>query len=156
VVLALVLAACGAGQRVEDLQRSPLSVKTTATYDRDDLYRFFIVAFGAAPGVTYMGQLLQAADSGLSMQQIANILTTKPAFLEVYPQSLSHQGFAQQLVDNLVGTSASPAAKAEAVADIATVLLPISRQSCRRRSTGPAATSSTRSSATWRRRRQPT
>jgi hypothetical protein len=124
VVLALVLAACGAGQRVEDLQRSPLSVKTTATYDRDDLYRFFIVAFGAAPGVTYMGQLLQAADSGLSMQQIANILTTKPAFLEVYPQSLSHQGFAQQLVDNLVGTSASPAVKAEAVADIATVLSP--------------------------------
>ena len=124
LTLTLALAACGAGQRMEDMQRPPLSVQTTPAYDPDDLYRLCIVAFGAAPGVTYLGQLSQAADSGLSLQQIANILTTKPAVLQAYPDSLSHQAFAQQLVDNVVGTSASPEAKAEAVADIVTALSP--------------------------------
>ena len=97
---------------------------TPATYGQDELYRFFAIAFGAAPGVTYMGQLLEAADSGLPLQQIVNNWTTKSPFLEVYPASLSIQEFAQQLVDNVVGTSASPAAKAEAVADIVAALSP--------------------------------
>ena len=56
-----LLASCGGGEVGEDLRREPLSATVNATttqapaYDRDDLYRFFSIAFGAAPGVTYMG-----------------------------------------------------------------------------------------------------
>jgi len=69
-----------------------------------------------------MGQLVEAADYGLSIKQIVNIFTTKPQFLETYPVALSNQEFAQKLVDNVVGTSASAAAKAEAVSDIVEAL----------------------------------
>jgi hypothetical protein len=119
-----LLAACGGGDVGDDPKRVPLEVtaKATPAYDRDDLYRFFSIAFGAAPGVTYMGQLVEAADYGLSIKQIVNIFTTKPQFLEKYPSSLSNREYAQKLVDNVVGTSATAAAKAEAVEDIVAAL----------------------------------
>lgn len=123
--VAVLMAGCGGGDVADDVRRSPLnavSATSTPVYDRDDLYRFFAIAFGAAPGVTYMGQLVEAADYGLSIKQIVNIFTTKPQFLETYPASLSDQEYAQKLVDNVVGGSASPAAKAEAVADIMAAL----------------------------------
>jgi hypothetical protein len=75
-----LLAACGGGDVADDQRRAPLEVTTQAApvYDRDDLYRFFSIAFVAAPGVTYMGQLVETADYGLSIKQIVNIFTTKP------------------------------------------------------------------------------
>ena len=124
--LCALLTACGGADPAEDLRRSPLAATTTSsasvTYQRDDLYRFFAVAFGAAPGVTYMGQLVEAADAGMSIKAIVNVFTTKPQFLETYPTSLTNQEYAQKLVDNVVGTSATAAAKAEAVADIVAAL----------------------------------
>lgn len=121
-----LLAACGGGDVAEGQRREPLAVSASATaapsYDPDDLYRFFAIAFGAAPGVTYMGQLLDAANAGMSIKAIVNVFTTKPQFKETYPDSLSNQEFAQKLVDNVVGTSATSAAKAEAVADIVAAL----------------------------------
>ena len=124
--MTLGLAACGGGDVSEDLRREPLAatVSTTAApaYDPDDLYRFFAIAFGAAPGVTYMGQLLDAANAGMSIKAIVNVFTTKSQFLETYPASLTNQEYAQKLVDNVVGTSATAAAKAEAVADIVAAL----------------------------------
>lgn len=125
VAVAVLVAGCGGGDVADDARRSSLSAVSAAStpvYDRDDLYRFFAIAFSAAPGVTYMGQLVEAADYGLSIKQIVNIFTTKPQFLETYPASLSNQEYAQKLVDNVVGSSASPAAKAEAVADIVAAL----------------------------------
>ena len=122
-----LLAACGGGEAYEDMRREPLAVTATnaaPAYDRDDLYRFFAVAFGAAPGVTYMGQLQEAADAGMSIKAIVNVFTTKPQFLETYPASLTNQEYAQRLVDNVVGTSATEASKAEAVADIVAALSP--------------------------------
>jgi cyclophilin family peptidyl-prolyl cis-trans isomerase len=121
------MTACGGGEVSEDPTRSRLQAvaSTTAapTYDRDDLYRFFAIAFGAAPGVTYMGQLVEAAEVGrMSIKEIVNVFTTKPQFLETYPASLTNQEYAQKLVDNVVGTSATPAAKAEAVGDIVEAL----------------------------------
>jgi len=124
-LVALLLAACGGGDVSEDPRREPLAVTTTAVpaYDRDDLYRFFAIAFGAAPGVTYMGQLVEAATVGrMSIKEIVNVFTTKSQFLETYPASLTNQEYAQKLVDNVVGTSANAAAKAEAVADIVEAL----------------------------------
>ncbi|MFM8769480.1 MAG: peptidylprolyl isomerase [Rubrivivax sp.] len=127
IACAALMTACGGGEVSEEPRRSPLQAVASATaaptYDRDDLYRFFAIAFGAAPGVTYMGQLVEAAEVGrMSIKEIVNVFTTKPQFLETYPASLTNQEYAQKLVDNVVGTSATPAAKAEAVADIVEAL----------------------------------
>ena len=117
IVSAVALVACGGGSEIEDGKRAPLAVTTTpasSAYDRDDLYRFFAIAFGAAPGVTYMGQLLEAANAGMSIKAIVNVFTTKTQFTEVYPNSLSNADFARKLVDNVVGASATtgvPSAK---------------------------------------------
>ena len=125
IAAAAVLVACGGGSEVEDSRRAPLAVTTTAsgaTYDRDDLYRFFTIAFGAAPGVTYMGQLLEAANAGMSIKSIVNVFTTKTQFTDVYPTTLTNQEFARKLVDNVVGSSATAASKDVAVNDIVAAL----------------------------------
>ncbi len=83
-----------------------------------ELYQFFITAFNAAPGVTYMDQLAEAYRYGLSVKQIVDIFTTKKQFTDVYSPSLSHSELATQLVNNIVKNSASASAKTEAIADI--------------------------------------
>ena len=121
-LLAALVAACG-GSSGPEPRRVPLAVSSAAgAYDPDDLYRFFVVAFGAAPGRTYLAQLQQATDAGMTVPQIVNVFTTKPQFLEIYPASLSNEAFAQKLVDTVVGGSASAQAKSQAVGDIVAAL----------------------------------
>ncbi|MEY3572282.1 MAG: hypothetical protein RJA77_197, partial [Pseudomonadota bacterium] len=55
----------------------------------DALYHFFLVAFGAPPGVTYMDQLAEAYRFGYSVKQIVDVFVTKPQFTETYALSLS-------------------------------------------------------------------
>ena len=83
-----------------------------------ELYQFFITAFNAAPGVTYMDQLAEAYRYGLSVKKIVDIFTTKTQFTDVYPANLSHKDMATQLVNNIVKESASASLKTEAIADI--------------------------------------
>jgi len=95
----------------------PASVSfRTATVD--ELYHFFVVAFAAAPGATYMAQLAEAWNFGLSLQQIVEIFTTKPQFTGVYPTTLSNRQLATQLVNNIVKNSATTAVKQTAIDDI--------------------------------------
>jgi Ca2+-binding RTX toxin-like protein len=82
------------------------------------LYQFFITAFNAAPGVTYMDQLAAAYRAGMSVKEIVDAFTTKTQFTDVYPTSMSHSQLAQALVSNIVKTSASDATKQAAVKDI--------------------------------------
>jgi Ca2+-binding RTX toxin-like protein len=93
---------------------------TAAT--KTDLYRFFAIAFNAAPGVTYMSQLATASESGMTVRQIVDVFTTKPEFTASYPNFFTDQQFATKLVDTVVGNAATTAAKAEAVADIQAAL----------------------------------
>ena len=98
----------------------------TATLD--SLYHFFVVAFGAAPGLTYMGQLAEAwnyfsaqparADGMPVLQQIVEIFTTKKQFTDVYPETLSNREFATQLVGNVLKGSASAATKQQAIDNV--------------------------------------
>jgi Ca2+-binding RTX toxin-like protein len=88
----------------------------------ESLWHFFIVAFNAAPGVTYMNQLAEAYNYGMSVEQIVNVFTSKSQFTDVYPSSLSHNALATSLVDNIVKSSATSATKASAVSDIAAAL----------------------------------
>lgn len=87
-----------------------------------EAYQFFAIAFGATPGVEYMNQLDEAYTFGLTTQEIVNIYTTKPAFTAQYPTFFSAEQFANALIANVVGNSASDAAKAEAKADILAAL----------------------------------
>ncbi|MBM3371562.1 MAG: hypothetical protein FJY46_12630 [Betaproteobacteria bacterium] len=60
----------------------------------DTLYQFFVVGFGAAPGVTYMDQMAEAYRYWLpqykdgTVKQIVEAFTTKSQFTAVYPQAL--------------------------------------------------------------------
>lgn len=96
----------------------PAQPYTFNTATVDGLYRFFVVAFGAVPGKTYMGQLVEAWNYGLSLKQIVEIFTGKSQFLDRYPLSLSNAELASKLVENIVGGSASATVKSQGVADI--------------------------------------
>ena len=93
---------------------------TAAT--KTDLYRFFTIAFNAAPGVTYMNQLAAASESGMTVKQIVEVFTAKPEFTASYPTFFTNSQFATKLVNTVVGSSAADSAKAEAVADIEAAL----------------------------------
>jgi Ca2+-binding RTX toxin-like protein len=98
---------------------------TTST--KTELYRFFAIAFDAAPGVTYMNQLYDAVVTGnMKVPDIVEVWTTKPEFLAVYPRFMSNLDFATKLVDTVAGTSGgtflSTAARTEAITDIAGAL----------------------------------
>jgi hypothetical protein len=88
----------------------------------ESLYHFFIVAFGAAPGVSYLDQLAEAYRHGLSVREIVEVFTSKPQFTETYPASLAHAELAQRLVAGIVKDSASAVAAQEATADVAGAL----------------------------------
>lgn len=83
-----------------------------------ELYQFFIVAFNAAPGVTYLQQLADAYRYGLSVKEIVDVFTTKSQFTDVYPMELPAAEVAQRLVKNVVKDSASESVRAEAIKDI--------------------------------------
>lgn len=85
---------------------------------KTDAYRFFAIAFNAAPGATYMSQLFDAYTAGMTTKQIVNVYTTKPEFTATYPIFLSDTDFATKLVNNIVKAAATAAAKTEAVNDI--------------------------------------
>jgi hypothetical protein len=88
------------------------------TASADGLYHFFLVAFAAAPGKTYLGQLAEAWNAGLDLQRIVEIFTTKKQFTDVYPVTMSNRELATTLVENIVKSSASQATKQAAVNDI--------------------------------------
>jgi hypothetical protein len=92
------------------------------TAQQTDAYRFFAIAFGAAPGVTYMNQIADAYAAGMTTKQIVNVYTTKPQFTSVYPTFFTNAQFANALIENVVGSSASAAAKAQAKADVEAAL----------------------------------
>ena len=89
---------------------------------KTDLYRFFVLAFEAAPGVTFMNQLDAAINSPMSIKQVVNEFTKKPEFTNVYFNFLTNQEFAQKFVDNNAASTATTAAKDEAVAQITALL----------------------------------
>jgi methionine-rich copper-binding protein CopC len=103
------------------------------TASADGLYHMFVAAFAAAPGVTYMGQLAeaynhfnalstQAGNATSTLQQIVEIFTTKSQFTSDFPETLSDRELAVRLVNRIVKTSATDAARTQAVQDIEAAL----------------------------------
>lgn len=83
-----------------------------------ELYQFFIVAFDAAPGVEYLGQIAEAYRNGASVRQIVDAFVSKSQFTDVYPTTLTTRQLAERLVANVVGNSATDSSKVRAVDDI--------------------------------------
>jgi len=94
-----------------------------STFERTEAYRFFAIAFGAAPGVTHFRDIALAYENGAPTKQIVNEYTKKAAFKSVFPDALSNSEFALSLVESVVGNSASAQAKNEAAVDIVLALL---------------------------------
>ena len=120
IAAALLMAACGGGG--SSMVPAKSMQATAPSYSTDDLYQFFAVAFGAAPGTVYMGQLLDAANAGMSTKDIVNVFTTKDQFTSVYPLTLTNVEFATRLSANVIGLSATDQAKQNAVNDIVSAL----------------------------------
>jgi Bacterial Ig-like domain len=95
---------------------------TFTTQTLDSLYHFSVVAFSAAPGATFMGQMADAYNAGMTVKQIVEIFATKPQFTSTYADSMSNTDFATLLVANVVKDSASAATKTQAVNDIVDAL----------------------------------
>ena len=97
------------------------------TQTLDSLYHFSVVAFSAAPGATFMGQMAEAYNAGMTVKQIVEVFSTKPQFTSTYADSMTNVDFATLLVANVVKDSASVATKAKAVNDIVSALTVWSR-----------------------------
>lgn len=108
-------------ERFEFLDRT-IEVATTPHDGFSDLppalYQFFIVAFSAAPGVTYLSQLAEAYRHGLSVRDIVNIFVSKAQFTDVYPEGLTTAQLSERLVTNIVKGSATEEVRAEAISDL--------------------------------------
>lgn len=92
------------------------------TTQQTEAYRFFAIAFNAAPGVEFMNQIAAAYEGGASTKQIVNEFTKKSVFTNLYPIFLTNEQFAARLIDNVVGAAATDAAKTEAKADVVAAL----------------------------------
>ena len=97
------------------------------TQTLDSLYHFSVVAFSAAPGASFMGQMAEAYNAGMTVKQIVEVFSTKPQFTSTYADSMTNVDFATLLVANVVKDSASVATKAQAVNDIVSALTVWSR-----------------------------
>lgn len=108
-------------ERFEFLDRT-IEVATTPHHGFSDLpptlYQFFIVAFNAAPGVTYLSQLAEAYRYGMSVREIVNIFVSKVQFTDVYPDGLTTAQLSERLVTNIVKGSATEEVRAEAISDL--------------------------------------
>lgn len=90
--------------------------------NKADAYLFFVLAFNAAPGAVYGGQIVQAYESGMTTADVVAQYVTKDAFLAQYPATQTDFEFASTLVNNVSSASTSATVKASAVADIQTAL----------------------------------
>ncbi|NMM78534.1 hypothetical protein [Acidovorax sp. SRB_24] len=90
--------------------------------NKSDAYLFFALAFNAAPGSVYGGQIVQAYEAGMTTQQIVNVYTTKEQFTKLYPTSQTNKEFAAALVKSVASASTSATVTAKAAADIEAAL----------------------------------
>src|SRR5436305_1459768 len=72
------------------------------TAERIDIEKLFVLMFNAAPGATYLGQIVTLYESvGHNLQAVANILDDTPPFQSLYPNFLTDAEFATQFLTPL-------------------------------------------------------
>lgn len=73
----------------------------------EDIYLFFVVAFGAAPGTTYLSQLQQAADVNFTTLDFIRTFVGKKEFTDRFPTNDTNEIFAEKFVRSVIRDSAS-------------------------------------------------
>ena len=84
---------------------------TITLQERNEITGLFIAMFKAAPGTGYLSEAVAAREAGASLEDIAEILASKPAFQEVYPAFLTAEEFAARAVDYLLADDTPAGAK---------------------------------------------
>lgn len=90
--------------------------------NKADAYLFFVLAFNAAPGTVYGGQIVQAYESGMTTAEIVAQYVEKAAFTSVYPTTQTNAEFAASLVANVTSSQTSATVKSAAETDIVAAL----------------------------------
>jgi len=85
---------------------------------RTEIIQLVVAMFDAAPGATYLSDFVNQIEAGASVAGLAEALAATDAFKSIYPDLLTSNEFATKFIDNLVGSEASDANKAWAVAQI--------------------------------------
>ncbi len=101
------------------------SAAAVPIYDQQmQALQLFVGMFNnAAPGADNLNQATQLLSGGMSTETLAELLASLPAFKNnFYADTLSNLQFGTQFMDNLVGTAASAANKADIASQIASVL----------------------------------
>lgn len=90
--------------------------------NKADAYLFFVLAFNAAPGTVYGGQIVQAYEAGMTTADIVAQYVTKEQFLKLYPATQTNAEFAASLVANVSSAQTSATVKSAAETDIVAAL----------------------------------
>jgi hypothetical protein len=90
--------------------------------NKADAYLFFVLAFNAAPGTVYGGQIVEAYESGMTTAEIVAQYVEKTAFTSVYPTTQTNAEFAASLVANVTSSQTSATVKSAAETDIVAAL----------------------------------
>ncbi|MDA0687891.1 MAG: hypothetical protein O2948_04520, partial [Proteobacteria bacterium] len=88
---------------------------------RNSIIELVVTAYNAAPGTALLTDLVEAADGGASLSDIATTLTTSTTFKAIYPTFQTATEFATEFLGNLV-PEASADALAEGISVVESVL----------------------------------
>jgi hypothetical protein len=88
---------------------------------RNSIIQLVVTAYNAAPGTALLTELVEAADGGASLADIATTLTTSTTFKSIYPTFQTATEFATEFLGSLV-PEASADALAEGIAVVESVL----------------------------------
>lgn len=101
---------------VEWLLFSDGRVAGPSPLDLTDAYRLFVLGLGAAPGVDWMLQVVQAYETGSTTLEVAEALTSLKEFQTLHSPDLTPMAFANMVVDRAVGETAPSSSKAKLTA----------------------------------------
>jgi uncharacterized ferredoxin-like protein len=82
---------------------------------RTDLIGLVVGALNAAPGASFLSDLVTQYNNGASVAQIAAAMGETAQFKAIYPTFLTNQEFLVRMVDNIVGNSVPASEKTWAV-----------------------------------------
>lgn len=78
---------------------------------------------GSAPGTDLLSEWVDALDSGMSLEDVANHIAASDAFKSTYPNYITNERFAEKFLGNLMGGEEVPAELMMAAVDIVEGLL---------------------------------
>ena len=76
---------------------------------RTHLFGLSVTMLGSAPGTDLLSEWVDALDSGMSLEDVANHIAASDAFKSTYPNYITNKRFAEKFLGNLMGGEEVPA-----------------------------------------------